>query len=359
MKVAIVYDRVNKEGGAERFLQTIMSVFPDAPLFTLVYEPKIAKWASKYRIIPTFLNLIPFFRSRHEILAPITPLAFETLDVSSYDLVISVTSADAKAVVTTPKQTHVCICLTPTRYLWSSHEIYKKDPKMKYLPKIILEYLKFVDQALSSRPDYYISISQEVRNRILKYYQRDSTVIYPPVNKIFFRTQKKLPKEDFYLVAGRQVSYKKNDLAIKCFNKLNKKLVVVGVGSELGRLKKIARDNITFLGKVSDEQLIKLYQQSKALIFPGEEDFGLVLLEAQALGTPVVAYKSGGAKETVIDGVTGVLFKKQTVKSLTSAIARLEKSKLNSRDCINNAKKFSEERFKKELLGFIRNVVKP
>lgn len=356
MKVAIVYDRVNKYGGAERFLESILSIFPDAPLFTLVHDAKSSSWVKSTKVVSTFLNKIPFLRSRHEILAPLAPMAFESLDLSSYDLVISVTSADAKAVLTNTKQVHLCICLTPTRYLWSGFKTYKKDLKMRFLPKFVLDYFRFVDLVISNRPDYYISISQEIQKRIKKYYQRESTVLYPPINNLFLKNYKKLQKEDFYLVAGRQVVYKKNNLAIKCFNKLNKKLFVVGTGSELSKLKKIARKNITFLGQVSDSELVKLYQQAKGLVFSGVEDFGLIPLEAQALGTPVIAYNAGGAKETVVDGVTGILFKKQTVKSLSKAISRFEKTNIKAENCINNAKKFSEDRFKKELLSFIQKI---
>ncbi len=358
MKVAIVYDRVNKYGGAERFLETILSMFPTAPLFTLVYDPKKAHWASKTKVISTYLNLIPILRSRHEILAPLAPMAFESLDLSSYDLVISVTSADAKAVLTNSKQVHLCVCLTPTRYLWSGIKIYQKDLKMKFLPKLALAYFRFVDLITSSRPDYYISISKETQNRVQKYYQRDSVVIYPPINKKFFNTNKKIPKEDFYLVAGRQVAYKQSELAIKCFNKSNKKLVVVGTGEEINHLKSIAKENITFMGYVSDKELIKIYQQAKALVYPGLEDFGLIPLESQAAGTPVIAYKAGGAKETVIDGITGIFFKHQTVRSLNKAIEKFEKTKINPVDCITNAKKFSEEVFTSKFLGIIDKISK-
>lgn len=356
MKVAIVYDRVNKYGGAERFLETILKIFPDAPIYTLVYSPPKSPWVVGRDVIPTFLNKVPFLKDKHELLAPIAPLSFETLSLEAYDLIISVTSSDAKSVITSPRQTHVCICLTPTRYLWKGLKNYKQDWKMKLLPKFIFEYFRLVDKITSQRPDHYIAISNEVKKRIRRYYQRSSTVIYPPVNNFFINSKIEFSKKDFYLIAGRLVRYKRVDIAIECFNKLNKKLIIVGDGSEIKRLKSISSKNIKFLGKVSDQRLKKLYQQAKALIFPGLEDFGLVPLEAQSQGTPIIAYKAGGVKETVIENKTGVFFKKQTPKSLAMALERFEKLKLNPKDCVKNAKEFSEDNFKKRLFKYLSDL---
>jgi len=356
MKVAIVYDRVNKSGGAERLLQSLLSIWPEAPLFTLVYDSQKALWSKKVKVSPTFLNRVPFLRSRHELLAPIAPLAFETLDLRPFDLVVSVTSADAKSVITNTNQKHICICLTPTRYLWKGSKNYKNDWKMRLLPRFLFEYFRLVDQITASRPDHYIAISKEIKKRIKKYYLRDSVVIHPPINNIFFAKHKKYSKEDFYLVAGRLVPYKKVDLVIDCFNKLNKKLVVIGAGSELNRLKKISLSNITFLGEVSDKDLIRYYSQAKALIFPGLEDFGLVPLEAQSQGTPVIAYGRGGARETVIDGKTGVFFKHQSSKSLHKAIEKFENLNIDPKECLNNAKKFTEAVFTEKIMKYVESV---
>lgn len=353
MKVALVYDRVNKYGGAERFLGEILKIFPDAPLFTLVYSPKNATWVKNTKVIPTFLNKIPFLPNNHELLSPVAPLAFETLDLKEYDLIISVTSSDAKSIITRPNQKHLCICLTPTRYLWKGSKNYKKDWKMKLIPHFLFNYFRFVDQITALRPDHYIAISKEVQKRIKRYYQCDSTVIYPPISNVFFEKHKQYPKKDFYLIAGRLVPYKRVDLVIKTFNKLNKNLVVIGDGSEMKRLKKMASSNVTFLVKVSDRELIKYYSQAKALIFPGLEDFGLVPIEAQAQGTPVIAYGHGGAKETVIPGKTGIFFKHQTPKSLTVAINKFERSVFTDRDCRQNAKRFTESEFKSNLLDYL------
>lgn len=356
MKVALVYDRVNKFGGAERFLEILLKIFPDSPLFTLVYSPQRAGWIKNRKVIPTFLNSFPFFRNNHEILSPIAPLAFETLDLKDFDLIISITSADAKSVLTSPSQKHVCICLTPTRYLWKGSKNYKVDWKMKLLPKFLFNYFRLVDEVTSTRPDYYIAISKEIKKRIKKYYQRDSLVIQPPVSNFFFKRHKKFSKKDFYLVAGRLVPYKKVDLVVEAFKNTDKKLVVIGSGSQLSYLKSRASKNITFLGGVSDQKLIQYYSQAKALIFPGLEDFGLVPLEAQSQGTPVIAYGRGGAKETVIDGKTGIFFKHQTTKSLIKAIEKFEKTNIDPGDCQLQAKKFSETIFEEKILEFLETI---
>lgn len=357
MKVAIIYDRINKIGGAERLLQTIHNFFPEAPIFTLVHDKSGAQWAKEIKIVPTFLNMFSFLRRRHQLLAPIAPLAFESINLDKFDLVISVTSSDAKSVITKPNQTHICICLTPTRYLWKGSKNYTDNWKMRILPRWLLAYFKLVDLITSQRPDYYIAISKEVKKRIKKYYQRDSKVIYPPILDTFFNQKMVSKKSDFYLVAGRLVNYKRVDLVINCFNQLNKRLVIAGDGEEYYKLKKISSVNITFLGKVSDKKLINLYQQAKALIFPGEEDFGLVPVEAQSQGTPVIAYGKGGVKETVLDGKTGILFPKQTPMSLAKAIERFENSNLSSSDCINNAKRFTQKKFHRDFNKYLKTKI--
>lgn len=358
MKVAIVYDRVNKFGGAERFLQTLISLFPNAPIYTLVSEVSRTSWIGEHLVYPTFLNKIKFFRTRHEILAPLAPMAFETHNLKNFDLIISVTSTDAKSILTLPNQVHICFCLTPTRYLWSGYLNYQRNYKLRFLPPIILNYFRFVDKIFAYRPDYYLAISKEVKKRISQYYQRDSVVIYPPVDSFFF-VQKPQPKSKrkYYLVVSRLVPYKKVGLVVKAFNHLNKKIVIVGEGSELKQLKKIANSNVRFAGLISDTQLKKYYRHAKAVIFPQVEDFGLVPLESQASGTPVIAYGKGGALETVVNHQTGIFFKKQTISSLTQAINNFEKVNINYQNCIDNAKSFSTEVFTKKLLAYINEVV--
>lgn len=357
MKVALVYDRVNKFGGAERVLLTLHKIFPDAPLFTLVYAPKSASWANVFKVIPTFVNKIPFIRNKHELLAPIAAMAFESLDLREYDVVISITSSDAKAVITKPGQLHICYCLTPTRYFWSGEDQYAADTKFKIIPNWLHQYFRTADLLISKRPDQYIAISNEVKDRIKKYYNRDSSVIYPSIEDKFYSKEfTPLDKRDYYLIVSRLVPYKKVDLAIKVFNKLNKPLMVVGTGSEEKSLKKIAGKTIKFVGAVNDEQLIHLYKNAKAVIFPQVEDYGLVPIESQACGTPVIALGKGGALETIVKNKTGVFFEEQSIGSLVKAVNRFEKLSINPQDCHKNSLRFNSQSFQKSFSDYLTNT---
>ena len=311
MKTVFLYDRVNKWGGAERVLLALHEVFPEAPLFTAVYSPKKAKWARVFpEVFPTFLQKIPFLQDKHEFLGTFTPIAFETLDLSGYDLVISVTSEAAKGVITKPDTYHICYCLTPTRYLWSGHDIYFGDPLLRFISRPVVSYLRRWDKIAAQRPDKMIAISTAVKKRIKKYYGRESEIIFPPVelNKFKLKNPGSNKRENFFLVVSRLVPYKRTELAISAFNELGLPLVVVGEGSEERRLKAMAKDNIEFVSQLTDAKLADYYKKCVALIFPQEEDFGIVALEAQAAGAPVIAFKAGGARDTVIDGKTGVFF---------------------------------------------------
>ncbi len=350
MKTAILYDRVNKWGGAERVLLTLHEIFPDAPLFTAVYSAKNAPWAKVFpEVIPTFLQKIPFVVNKHELLGTFTPIAFENLDLSGFDLIISVTSEAAKGVIVHPPTRHICYCLTPTRYLWSGYDLYFRNPLLKFISKPIVNYLRKWDKIAAQRPDKMIAISQAVKGRIKKYYGRNSEVIFPPVELTQF-IKESGTKENFFLVVSRLVPYKMVDLAVKAFNELGLPLVVVGTGSEEVKLKSLAKDNIKFVGHLTDAKLADYYKKCRAFIFPQEEDFGIVALEAQAAGAPVIAFKAGGALDTVIDGKTGVFFDKQNIESLKKAVRKFEKLSFKQKDLIENAKRFSKERFKREII---------
>lgn len=361
MKVAIVYDRVNKWGGAERVLLALHQIFPKAPLYTSVYDEKNAVWAKVFpRVITSFLQNIPFARSNHEFLGTLMPLVFESFDFSKFDLVISVTSEAAKGIKTNAKTFHLCYCLTPTRYLWSGRNFYFKYPPSKFsfipffnlLSKPLIYFLKKWDIKASKRPDKFIAISTEVKSRISKYYKRDSEIIFPPVDfsSSNIKTSQDKKQGRYYLIVNRLIPYKRVDLAIKAFNKLKLPLYIVGSGSEEKKLKRMAKDNIKFLGQVNDIELLNLYINAKALIMPQVEDFGIVSLEAQSYGVPVIAFGKGGSSDTVINGKTGVLFEKQTVSSLMQAVKKFARIHFRKSILKNNAKRFSLKKFKTKIL---------
>ena len=357
MKVAIVYDRVNKWGGAERVLLALHEIFPEAPLYTSVYDPKGAPWAKVFpAVVASFLQKFPLASSNHEFLAPLMPLAFESFDFSDYDLVISVTSEAAKGIRTKPGTLHICYCLTPTRYLWSHHDDYFKDAVFKALTKPLVDYLRKWDKVAASRPDKIIAISTEVKNRIRKYYDMDSDIIFPPVNITSAGINKESGKRH-YLVVSRLVGYKNVDLAVEAFNKLGSLLIIVGAGKEEKRLKRRARNNIKFVGQVSEKDLAKYYSGAKALIMPQEEDFGIVAVEAQSFGVPVIAYNKGGAIDTVIPGKTGIFFEQQQPESLIGAVRKFEKMRFVVDNLYTNAQGFSKEVFKTKILDLVSGMV--
>ena len=348
MKIALVYDRINKWGGAERVLLALHELFPDAPLFTAVYSPDKAKWAKIFpNVIPSYLQKIPILRNKHELLGTFMPFTFELFDFSGFDLVISVTSEAAKGIITGPKTRHICYMLTPTRYLWSGYDFYFKSRLLRSVSRPIINYLRRWDKIAAFRPDNLIAISSEVQKRITRYYNRPSRIIFPPVN--IPNKTKPVKREAFYLLVSRLVAYKRVDLAIKAFNKLGYPLYIVGSGNDGWKLRLTAKRNIKFLGEVSDSKLDYYYGRCQALIFPQEEDFGITAVEAQAHGAPVVAFKAGGVLDTVADGVTGVFFSRQEVDSLVSAVAQFKRAGFSRSRLLESAKRFSKARFKKEI----------
>lgn len=385
MRLAIVYDRVNKWGGAERVLLTLHEIWPEAPLYTAVYNSKTTSWAKVFEVKSSFLQYLPFAKSKHEFYPVFTPFAFESFDFSSFDVVLSITSAEAKGIITKPSTLHICYCLTPTRYLWSGYDDYFDEPGVGILNPLARVFMKVFTPSLrawdlkaAKRPNFYLAISENVKKRIKKYYQRDAEVIYPSVDTDKFKLKnnsdggetaikpprgwqaerreamtppmvKGLDKRRYFLIVSRLVPYKKIDYTISAFNKLGWKLKIIGNGIDEVRLKSLAGRNIEFLGEVEDSRLISYYQNCQALIFPQEEDFGLTPIEAQACGKPVVAYNGGGAKESVVSGKTGELYDSQTEDSLISAFKRFQKSHYSSSACRKNALRFSKDMFKKKM----------
>lgn len=357
MKVAIVYDRANKFGGAERVLMELNDIFPKAILYTSVFDKKKAKWTRNFVEIKTsFLQKIPFVKNNHEFFSLFMPIAFEQFDFSNYDLVISVSSEFSKGIITNSNTRHICYLLTPVRYLWSARKEYFKNKILKFVSSPIILYLKKYDLLCLNRPDVIVSISTEVQERVKKYYDVDTQIIFPPVNLNLKRFKfKTINETNYFLIVSRLVDYKKIDLAIKVCKKVNKKLVIIGSGRAEKKLKKIAKksDLIVFKKNVSDEELVGYYKKAKAFLMPQEEDFGIAAVEAQSFGIPVIAYAKGGALDIVKDGKTGVLFNEQSIESLTNAIIKFEKMKFFNNTIKNNAKRFSSDKFKNELLKLL------
>lgn len=357
--VAIVYDRVNKYGGAERVLEALHQAFPDAPLYTSVYNPATAPWTSSWKVYTTFLQRILFARTHHELFAWLMPLAFESLDFSAFDLVISVTSEAAKGIVTKPETTHICYMLTPTRYLWSKATEYEqnflgKSGAFLLLPfyRLAMRYLRWWDQIAAQRPDKIIPISHVVKQRIRTYYGRDAEKpLYPPVEfGLFSKTtfsKDTVLEEPSYLVVSRLVGYKRIDLAIDACIQLKRHLYIVGTGSEEQSLKALAGHSpyIHFMGQLTDTDLVGYYQHCTALLFPGEEDFGITALEAMSAGRPAVVYAKSGNAEVVEQGKNGVIFEHQTVDEVVSALQRVEAVQWDGSSIQASVKQYDVEEF--------------
>ena len=338
-RVALVYDRANKWGGAEQVLLSLHALFPTAPLFTSVYDPGPAVWAKVFpEVIPTFLQNFPLASSHHQLYLWATPLAFESLDFSDFDAVISITSADAKGIITRPETFHLCYCLTPTRYLWSHPAV----------PWPLSRYLKSWDQVASARPDAYVAISQTVQDRLTHYYNRPCHVVYPPVDIKKYETNSPVQKtDDYFLWVGRLVYHKQPDLLVKIFNDLNLPLIMVGTGRLDRSLRQLARPNITFTGHITDPELIQLYHQANAYVSVHEEDFGMSYVEAQACGIPVIAINRGGVRESVTNHKTGLLV--DSLAQFKTAITNFDRNKFDPRFIISSSQRFSKSHFISEF----------
>lgn len=355
MQVALVYDKINRIGGAERIISTLKEIYPRAPIYTFVYEPQLAPWAKAYAVETSFFQKIPLVRKRHEWF-PILPIfAFENFRFWGFDLVISVTAQDAKGILSQENCTHICICLTPTRYLWSHYRIYFAGRLLRFLSLPAVVCLRIWDQLAAQRPDVMIAISQTVQKRITKYYRRESLLIYPPVDTHKFIPLEK-PKSDYFLLVGRLVKYKRLDIAVYACQKLNLPLKIVGQGPEAESLKKIAGSKTELVGHLTDRQLVTYYQNCTALLFPQEEDFGITAVEAMACGKPVIGFGKGGAKELIQPGITGELFNQQTPESLINILKDFDYNKYLPTNCRAQAEKFSKDKFKQKILELVNNL---
>ncbi|MDF1520759.1 MAG: glycosyltransferase family 4 protein [Brevefilum sp.] len=360
MKICFVHEYLIDYGGAEQVLKGLLEIWPNSPIFTLIFDPdgNCKEIIQSTEVIGSFLNKMPFAKSKHRAYLPLMPLAVEQLDLSGYDVVISASHAIAKGVITSPDQLHIGYIHTPIRYAWDMQKPYLEhaglDKGLKsFFTRALLHYLRIWDMRTVAGVDYYIANSKFIARRIKKLYKREAEVIYPPVDISRFNVRSE--KEDFYTTISRLVSYKKVDLIVRSFNQMpQKKLVVVGDGPELKSLKEIASNNITFLGFQDDSVVEDILQRARAFVYAAEEDFGIVPVEAQACGTPVIAYGKGGALETIIPGKTGYFFSEQSPEGIIQAVNAFEKSPhLDPWTIRKNAEKFSKARFKDQMEAFV------
>lgn len=355
MKVALLHDHLYQAGGAERVLYALAQTFPGAPIYTVIYNKKQIKGFEDFDIRTSFIQKLPFGTSRFKWYLPLIPTAIEELDLTEFDVVISSASALIKGVVTQPKTLHICYCHTPTRYLWSDTHQYRQDLQAnraikKFLP-FMLSKLRAWDQVASQRVDKYIANSHFVAQRIKRYYQKEAKVIYPPIDTHNFSISD-APK-NYYFLVSRLRPYKRVDLAIQAFNKLGIPLKIAGVGEEEERLKKMANSNIEFLGAVSEQEKRKLLSECIAFIHPQEEDFGITPVEAMASGRPVIAYKSGGVLESVVESITGSLFPDQTWESLVDTVIKFDHTKFNPHTIKQHADQFGTAHFQEHIRNFV------
>ncbi len=365
MRVALVHDYLVEYGGAERVLSALTEIFPYAPIYTLVYDEKLTKGAfADKKIHTSFLQKIPGARSHHRLFPVLMPIAVEQFDFSRFDLVFSDSGSYAKGIITPPNVLHICYCHTPMRYAWDDSQKYIKEFKgyssliKKFIP-FLMNYIRLWDKVSADRPDYFIANSHFVSARIKKYYHRDSEVIHPPVEISQLPATSCQPSaKDYFLMVGRLLPYKRFDMAIEAFNRLKLPLKIVGEGPEIKRLKKRANSNIEFLGWLPDAKLTDYYSRARAFIFPQEEDFGIVPLEAMAAGTPVIAFKAGGALETVEENKTGIFFGEESIESLIKAIENFQKreKEFDPIAIHERALKFNKEIFQEKIEKFIKKV---
>jgi glycosyltransferase involved in cell wall biosynthesis len=353
MRVAVVHDWLVTYAGAERVLKEVLALFPQADLYSVVdFMPqKDRKFIEDHKIFTSFVQKLPFAKKKYRSYLPLMPYAVETFDLSAYDLVISSSHAVAKGVITGPNQKHVCICYSPIRYAWDLQHQYLNESGLStgvkgLFARYFLHRMRIWDHRTANGVDEFIAISNFIAQRIWKVYRRESVVIYPPVDVDGFELVTE--KQDFYLTASRMVPYKKMDLIVEAFKQMpDKKLVVIGDGPDFKKIQKIAEkaSNIQLIGYQSFEVLKDHMQRSKAFVFAAEEDFGITPLEAQACGTPVIAFGKGGALETIQEEISGVFFKQQRENSLIDAILRFEQTEFDPQVCRNNAERFSAHAF--------------
>jgi glycosyltransferase involved in cell wall biosynthesis len=354
MRVALVHDWLNQRGGAENVLEALVGMYPAAPLYTSIYWPN--GMPAEYRawdVRTTWLDRLPGIHRHHQPYLPLYPLAFGRLDLSDYDLVLSNKSGFCHG-VRAGDALHICYCLAPTRYVWNYDAYIEREGLSRTLAaglRPLIAWLRGWDYNAAQRVDHFVAISSEVQQRIARFYRRESIIIYPPVN--IARFEPVSTPDNYFLVVSRLVPYKRIDLAVQACNRLGLRLLVAGSGRDRERLETMAGPSVEFLGRVPDGDLPDLLARCRAFIFPGLEDFGIAPVEAQAAGRPVIAYRGGGALDTIIEERTGLLFDEQTVESLCAALHRFEAMTFSPAEARCNAERFDQARFERELAAFV------
>ncbi len=355
MRIALVHDWLNQHGGAEKVLEAMVGLYPDAPVYTSMYAPdRMPEAYRAWDIRTTWMDRLPGIHAHHQPYLPLYPLAFDRLDLSDYDVVLSNKSGFCHG-VRTDGALHICYCLTPTRYLWQFDAYIERErlsPALAAVLRPLVGVLKRWDYAAAQRVDHFIAISSEIQRRIARYYRRDSVILYPPVETSRYAPADR--HDDYYLVVSRLIPYKRVDLAVRACTRLGLPLLVAGSGRDRERLEEMAGPTVQFLGRVPDEDLPDLLARCRAFLFPGLEDFGIAPVEAQAAGRPVIAYRGGGALDTVIEGETGLFFDEQSVESLCDALERFEGMTFSPAACRASAERFDAAVFDRELAAFVR-----
>jgi glycosyltransferase involved in cell wall biosynthesis len=360
MKVALIHYWLVGMRGGEKVLEALCEMYPGADIFTHVYVPEmVSDRIRQHRVIPTFINALPRAARMYKSYLPLMPLALEQCDLRGYDLVISSESGPSKGVVPPPEALHVCYCHTPMRYVWNMYHEYRAGAglaKRLVMPPLI-HYLRMWDVSTAARVDSFVANSETVARRIRRYYGVDSVVIHPPVDTGAFSIADPSELGDYYLMAGELVSYKRPDLAVRAFNELKLKLVVIGGGEMLDEIRRIAGPTVTVMGPQPFDVLRNHYARCRALIFPGEEDFGLVPVEAMASGRPVIAFGKGCAVETVAAGTTGIFFNEQSVEAISAAIRSLADLPLVSAEIAKHAEQFGRAQFLQKMREHIDGLL--
>lgn len=350
MRVAIVHDYLNQYGGAERVLEALHDLYPDAPVYTSIYDPEAMPPSYRtWDIRTSFIQRLPGWRKHFRRYFLLYPSAFESFDLSAYDLIISSSSAYAKGVIPRPDAVHVCYCHTPMRFAWRTHDYIEREqlrgPVRSVLP-LALTYVRLWDVVTANRVDVFVANSREVARRIRRYYGREAEVVPPPVDLPPYAPRS---PAGFYLAGGRLIPYKRIELAVEAFNHLRLPLKIFGDGRDRPRLERLAGPNIQFLGWVDESTRRDLFARCRAFIFPGEEDFGITPVEAMAAGRPVIAYRSGGALESVIEGVTGRFFTEPSAASLAAAVLASQHDRYDPLTIRQHAETFSRDRFLRQM----------